>query len=195
MQSYLPHHARASDAGAVLRFWFGEPPDYGTSLKRWFEKDAAFDAKVREGFLPLYERLAAAGDAEGWQQRAADCLAYVIVLDQFPRNMFRGTARAFGTDPLALAAAEHAVRNGYDRDMLAVEKQFIYLPFEHSESLADQERACELTRPLGEELHDWALRHKRIIERFGRFPHRNAVLGRASTPEEIGFLRQPGSSF
>jgi len=117
------------------------------------------------------------------------------VLDQFPRNMFRGAPRAFAADPVALAAAKHAVARGYDRGFPDVEKQFIYLPFEHSESLADQEKACELMRPLGDDLYDWALRHKRIIERFGRFPHRNEILGRKSTPEEIEFLKQPGSGF
>ena len=194
MQSYLPDEALAAEAKAVLRFWFGEPPEYGTSLKRWFEKDPAFDARVSEAFLRLYERLAAGGGA-GWLQRPADCLGYIVLLDQFPRNMFRGTARAFAADPLALAAAKHAVGSGYDRDMLPVEKQFVYLPFEHSESLPDQEHACELMQPLGEDLYDWALRHKRVIERFGRFPHRNSALRRASTPEEIEFLEQPGSSF
>jgi len=194
VQSYLPDEALAAEAKAVLRFWFGEAPEYGTSLKRWFEKDVAFDAQVCAAFLPLYERHAAGGGAD-WLQCPADCLAYIVVLDQLPRNMFRGTARAFDADPLALAAAKLAVRSGYDREMLVVEKQFIYLPFEHSESLADQERACELMRPLGEELYDWALRHRRIIERFGRFPHRNAALGRASAPEEIEFLKQPGSGF
>jgi uncharacterized protein (DUF924 family) len=194
VQSHLPDEAHAAEARAVLRFWFGEPPEYGTSLKRWFEKDPAFDARVSEEFLRLYERLAAGRDA-GWLRRPADCLAYIVVLDQFPRNMFRGAARAFAADPLALAAARHAVESGHDRGMLVVERQFVYLPFEHSESLADQERACELMRPLGEDLYDWALRHKRIVERFGRFPHRNAALGRASTPEEIAFLQQPGSGF
>jgi len=194
VQSYLPEGALAAEARAVLRFWFGEPPVYGTPLKRWFEKDPAFDARVRATFLPLYERLAAGGDRD-WLQRRADCLAYIVVLDQLPRNMFRDKARAFATDPLALVAAMHAVGSGYDRGLLAVERQFVYLPFEHSEALADQERACELMRPLGEDLYDWALRHKRIIERFGRFPHRNAALGRASTPEELEFLKQPGSSF
>lgn len=194
MQGYLPDAAHATEAKAVLRFWFGEPSEYGTSLKRWFEKDAAFDASVRASFLGIYERLAGGADGD-WLQRSGDCLAYIIVLDQFPRNMFRGTAAAFTGDPLALAAAKHAVEKGYDHDMLMVEKQFVYLPFEHSESLAEQERACELMQPLGADLYDWALRHKRIIERFGRFPHRNAALGRASTPEEIEFLGQPGSSF
>ena len=194
MQSYLPDEARDAEATAVLRFWFGEPPEHGASRKRWFEKDPAFDAQVRAAFLPLYERLAAGGGLE-WLERAADSLAYIVVLDQFPRNMFRGAARAFAADPLALAAAKRVVASDHDRDLLAVERQFIYLPFEHSESLADQVRACELMRPLGEDLYDWALRHKRIVERFGRFPHRNAALGRASTPEEIEFLKQPGSGF
>ena len=174
----------------VLEFWFGRPA--GAPQKRWFEKNAAFDAEVRERFLPLYEHLAAGLQ---WLDAAKPCLARIVVLDQFPRNMFRGAPRAFATDVLALAAAKHAVAAGFDRDMLPVERQFIYLPFEHSESLADQERACELMRPLGEEAYDWALRHKHVIERFGRFPHRNAILGRRSTAEEIEFLRQPGSSF
>ena len=109
--------------------------------------------------------------------------------------MVRGTPRAFATDALALAAARHALAAGYDRDWLRVEKIFAYLPLEHSEALADQQRACELMRPLGEEQYDYALRHKAIIERFGRFPHRNAILGRASTAEELEFLKQPGSGF
>ena len=174
---------RAED---VLRFWFGQDP------KRWFEKNAAFDAEIRTRFLPLYEELSSKAD---WLSQARDCLARVIVLDQFPRNMFRGTARAFAADPLALAAAKHAVAKGYDEGLLPVEKQFLYLPFEHSESLADQERACDLMKPLGEELYGWAVKHKVIIERFGRFPHRNEILGRTSTPEETAFLKQPGSGF
>jgi len=173
-------------APEVLRFWFGQ------DAKRWFEKNAAFDAEIRTRFLPLYEELSR---NEDWLSQPRDCLARIVVLDQFPRNMFRGSPRAFATDPLALAAAKHAVAKGYDRGMLDVERQFVYLPFEHSESLADQERACELMRPLGDDLYDWAVRHKRIIERFGRFPHRNEILGRQSTPEEIEFLKQPGSGF
>ena len=176
----------------VLDFWFGEGAERGKAHKRWFEKNAAFDAEVRSRFLPLHERLAGGTD---WLSQPADCLARIVVLDQFPRNMFRGSPRAFAADPLALAAAKHTVAKGYDRGMLDVERQFVYLPFEHSESLADQERACELMKPLGEDLLDWALRHKRIIERFGRFPHRNEILGRKSTPEEIEFLKQPGSGF
>jgi len=178
----------------VLRFWFGEGSDYGQSHKRWFEKDPSFDAEIRDRFLSLFVDFASGGGHK-WLDRPQDCLARIVVLDQFPRNMFRGTPRAFSTDGLALAAAEHAVEKGFDRGMLDVERQFVYLPFEHSESAADQERACELMKPLGEDLYDWALKHKRIVERFGRFPHRNEILGRPSTPEEIEFLKQPGSGF
>ena len=179
-------------ANEVLDFWFGTGAERGRAHKRWFEKNAAFDAEVRSRFLTAYEEQLR--DA-AWLAAPASCLARIVVLDQFPRNMFRGTPRAFAADPLALAASKHAVATGYDRDLLPVEKQFVYLPFEHSESLSDQERACELMRPLGEELYGWAVKHKVIIERFGRFPHRNAILGRASTPEEIEFLKQPGSGF
>ena len=173
-------------AEEVLSFWFGQ------DAKRWFEKNATFDAEIRSRFLPLHEELSSNAD---WLSQPRDCLARIIVLDQFPRNMFRGTARAFVTDPLALAAAKRALASGFDRDMQVAQKQFMYLPFEHSESLADQRRACELMQPLGADLYDWAVKHKVIIERFGRFPHRNAILGRESTPEEIEFLKQPGSGF
>jgi uncharacterized protein (DUF924 family) len=123
-----------------------------------------------------------------------------VLLDQFPRNMFRGTPRAFAADPLALDTARYAVEQGYDKVLLPVERLFAYLPFEHSESLADQLRACELIKPLEsfpetDDAYRYALAHLDVIQRFGRFPHRNAILGRASTPEEIEFLQQPGSSF
>src|SRR6185295_1045297 len=144
-------------AEEVLRFWFGE------AATRWFEKNSAFDGEIRSRFLPLYEALSSNDD---WLSEPRLCLARIVVLDQFPRNMFRGTPRAFAADSLALAAARHAVAEGFDRDMPVAEKQFVYLPFEHSEALADQERACQLMKPLGEDLYDWALRHKRIIERF-----------------------------
>ena len=173
----------------VLRFWFEE-----ARPSQWFEKDERFDAEVRRRFLALHEVLARQPVASLLTDERTALVA-VIVFDQMSRNMFRGTARAFATDRLALAAARHAIESGYDRDWLRVEKIFAYLPFEHSESLADQERACELMRPLGDEQYDYALRHKVIIERFGRFPHRNAILGRESTPEEIEFLKQPGSGF
>ena len=179
-------------APEVLRFWFGEGPEHGKSHKRWFVKDAAFDAEITKLFLPLHEELVRRKICMG---NSRDCLARIVVLDQFPRNMFRGTARAFASDPLALESARLALERGWDRGMLPVEQLFVYLPFEHSESLADQELCCELMKSLDPEQLRYALRHKEIIERFGRFPHRNALLGRASTPEEIEFLKQPGSGF
>jgi len=181
----------------VLRFWFGEGADYGRRHKRWFEKDTAFDAEIRARFLTLNERLSS---SQEWLAPAASCLARILVLDQFPRNMFRGTSRAFATDPPALAAARHAIAERFDAGLLPVERLFVYLPFEHSEVLADQEQACRLCEPLAAfaETADalrYAIAHRGVIRRFGRFPHRNAILGRVSTPEEIGFLKQPGSAF
>jgi uncharacterized protein (DUF924 family) len=186
-------------ASEVLLFWFGGPAERGRRQKRWFEKSDAFDREVRERFLGLYEQ-AFDGKRADWKANPHDCLALIVLLDQFPRNMFRGTPRAFAADPLALEAARHAVAQGHDRALLPVERLFTYLPFEHSESLDDQERACELTRPLEafketDDAYRYAVAHRDIIRRFGRFPHRNAVLGRESTPEEAAFLRQPGSSF
>ena len=189
----MPHYAPDD----VLAFWFGSGADYGKRHKRWFEKDAAFDAEITRHFLGLYESLA--GSRE-WLGAPRDCLARIVVLDQFPRQMFRGSARAFAADPLALEAAKLAVERRYDRDLLPVEKLFVYLPFEHSEVLADQLRACELTQPLAQfpetdDVYRFACAHRDIVQRFGRFPHRNAILGRVSTPAEIEFLKQPGSSF
>jgi uncharacterized protein (DUF924 family) len=188
-----------STAAEILPFWFGPPGERGKQQKRWFEKSDAFDREVRERFLPLHEE-AAAGRLAHLKASAADCLALIVLLDQFPRNMFRGAPRAFATDPLALEAARHAVERGFDRGLLPVERLFVYLPFEHSEALADQERSCELTKPLDaypetNEVYRYAVLHRDIIRRFGRFPHRNAILGRTSTPEEIEFLKGPGSSF
>ncbi|MGH8669210.1 MAG: DUF924 family protein [Burkholderiales bacterium] len=181
----------------VLLFWFGTPGEQGK--RRWFDKSTAFDREVRGRFLAAYEE-GVAGELSQWKQAARDCLALIVLLDQFPRNMFRGTARAFAADLLALDAARHAVARQYDCDLMPVERMFTYLPFEHSESLGDQVRACELTKPLEAfaetaDAYRYALAHRDIIERFGRFPHRNAILGRVSTPEEIAFLEQPGSSF
>jgi uncharacterized protein (DUF924 family) len=183
----------------ILLFWFGPQAERGKAHKRWFEKSEAFDREVRERFLASYQE-AAAGELLRVRENPNECLALILLLDQFPRNMFRGTPRAFATDALALETARRAVARGFDRGMLAVERLFVYLPFEHSESLADQERACELMKPLDAlqpelEAYRYALLHRDIIQRFGRFPHRNAVLGRASTPEELEFLQGPGSSF
>jgi len=188
---------QASDprAHSILTFWFGR----GERDKRWFEKSAAFDAEVRAKFLPLYEE-AASGALAGWTDRAGDCLALIVALDQFPRNMFRGTARAFATDGRALDAARRAVAEGYDRGMRPLERMFVYLPFMHAESLEDQQRCCDLTEalklfPETDDVNRYARAHRDVVARFGRFPHRNAALGRASTPEEIEFLKAPGSAF
>jgi uncharacterized protein (DUF924 family) len=187
--------AKNPQAAEVIGFWFGS----ADRDKRWFEKNAAFDDEIRARFLALHGE-AAAGKLTYWQGEPSDCLALVVLLDQFPRNMFRGSARAFATDALALDAAKHAVAQGYDRVMRPLERMFVYLPFEHAESLAEQERGCELSMPLDgfaetAAVYRYATLHRDIIRRFGRFPHRNAILGRASTPEEIEFLKGPGSSF
>ena len=192
----MSHYRAASE---VLLFWFGAPPDHGKRHQRWFEKDPAFDAATRERFLPLFEQLAAGGGRD-WLTSPPDCLARIVMLDQFPRNMFRGSARAFAGDALALETARYAIEHSYDRAMLPVERMFAYLPFEHSESLDDQLRACELTAALSAfpetaDAHRYAAAHRDIIRRFGRFPHRNAALGRETTPEETEFLKQPGSGF
>jgi uncharacterized protein (DUF924 family) len=181
-------HHEAVQPQQILDFWFRQ------ERKAWFRKDPAFDAEIRARFLALYER-AATGQLADWMQAPKSCLALVVVLDQFGRNMFRDSARAFAADPLALEAARTLVDRGWDAAFSDDERGFAYLPFEHSESLADQERCCALLRPLGEESYRYAERHREIIARFGRFPHRNAALGRASTPKEIEFLAQPGSSF
>jgi uncharacterized protein (DUF924 family) len=186
-------------APQILSFWFGEGADYGKVHKRWFEKDPAFDAEVTKRFRKLQEEMIGGMHRE-WLDRPRDCLARIIVLDQFPRHIHRGSARAFSSDALALEAAKHLVSEGWDRELLPVERMFAYLPYEHSESLPDQDRACELCEPLRAfpETADtprYALAHRDIIRRFGRFPHRNAALGRVSTAEENDFLKQSGSSF
>ncbi|HUJ88007.1 MAG TPA: DUF924 family protein [Burkholderiales bacterium] len=182
-----------------MRFWFGGDAGYGKSRKAWFEKNPEFDCEIRARFSPLYE-LAASSALDGWQAQPGNCLALVIALDQFPRNLFRGDAKAYASDARACAAARDAVEAGYDRDMLPVERLFLYLPFEHSESLDDQWRALALIGRLAPwpetaDAFSYAVRHWDIVRRFGRFPHRNAALGRASAPEEVEFLKLPGSGF
>jgi uncharacterized protein (DUF924 family) len=184
-------------APEVLGFWFGEGAEYGKVHKRWFEKDPAFDAEVRRRFLKLHGQQAVSRE---WLDDPRECLARIIVLDQFPRHIYRGSGRAFSSDALALEAAKHLVDQRWDRHLLPVERMFVYLPFQHSESLDDQLRACELYEPLKAfpetaDTDRYAIAHRDIIRRFGRFPHRNAMLGRPSTTEEIEFLKQPGSSF
>lgn len=186
----------------VLDFWFGRPDDAGYGGKReiWFEKNDDFDAEIRDRFMADWEA-AEAGQLDPMQRTARGALALVIVLDQFPRNMFRGEARAFATDAQAREVAGAAIACGFDLALTPVERRFFYLPFEHGENLADQARCarymCEHL-PSDDERDasiEYARRHRVIIERFGRFPHRNAALGRTSTPEEIAFLDEPNSRF
>lgn len=175
-------------AAEVLRFWFEE------HHKDWFVKNPAFDAEIGKRFLALHEA-AAAGQLAHWADDPHACLALVIVLDQFPRNMFRGDARAFATDAQALAAARVILERGWNKAMSQPQQLFAYLPLEHSESLPDQILCCGLMQDFDAEQLRYAIRHREIIERFGRFPHRNAALGRASTAAELEFLKQPGSGF
>ena len=183
----------------VADFWFGPVDARGPARREWFRKDAAFDAEIRRRFGALHAA-AAAREREAWRASPRPMLALVIVLDQFSRNLFRGDARAFAQDAHARECAREALGRGDDLRLLPVEREFLYMPFEHSESLADQDRGVELMRSLAafEETRDlagWAEKHREIIRRFGRFPHRNAALGRPSTPAEVAFLREPGSSF
>jgi uncharacterized protein (DUF924 family) len=176
----------AADAAEVVAFWRDAGPD------RWFTKDAAFDENIRHHFLAAHEA-AAAGKLAGWETSAEGALALLILLDQFPRNMFRGEARAFATDALARAIAAGALLHGFDAQVPVDMRAFFYLPFMHSEDLADQQRAIALYQAAGngDDLK-WAAMHADIIRRFGRFPHRNAMLGRATTPEERVFLDEGG---
>jgi uncharacterized protein (DUF924 family) len=177
-----------ASAAEVVSFWRDAGPD------RWFTKDLAFDDQIRERFFDTYEA-AAAGKLSGWEHNAQDALALLILLDQFPRNMFRGDARAFATDPLARAVAAGAIVRGFDSQVPADLRSFFYLPFEHSEDLADQERGVAFYRAAGDaDGLKWAEIHADIIRRFGRFPHRNAVLGRTTTVDEQKFLDDGGFS-
>jgi uncharacterized protein (DUF924 family) len=184
----------------ILDFWFGSPDsaEYGTARNAWFLKNAAFDAEIRRRFGAVIETALGGGLADWTAPRAA--LARVLVLDQFTRNCYRDSARAFAGDDEALAAATAVVDQGHDDDLIPVERWFLYMPFEHSESPVAQARSLALFTRLSEEtgLADplvWAKKHAAIIERFGRYPHRNALIGRESTPEEIAFLATQGSSF
>jgi uncharacterized protein (DUF924 family) len=174
----------------VLKFWFEQ-----TEPDQWFEKDPTFDASIRERFLGLHEILVSRENND-FLANAHTALAAVIVLDQMSRNMFRGTPRAFATDPQALWLAETAIVRGFDAGLTKDQRMFLYLPFEHSEDRQSQARSVALMASLGDpELQKWAEAHRTIVDRFGRFPHRNGVLGRISTPEESEFLKQPDSDF
>ena len=186
----------------LLGFWFGAAPgspDYGRKREVWFEENTAFDAEVRR-YLGAAHGAAAMARLDAWAESARGALALVILLDQVPRNIFRGEARCFATDEKARGVAAAALARGYDRALMPVERMFLYLPFEHSERIEDQRRSLELFASLEADpatagCLGWASRHHDVIARFGRFPHRNAALGRATTPEEAAFLAEPGSSF
>ena len=192
----------SDDAGAVLDFWFGAPgsAEFGSARKAWFSKDAAYDAAIRERFGALVER-ALRGELEAWADEPRGALAHILLLDQFTRNAFRGTPRSFAGDSRALAAATRMVGSRHDEALPPFMRGFVYLPFEHAEGLAMQDEAIRLFGKLVSEapehadMLDYAHRHRAVIERFGRFPHRNEILGRRSTAEEIAFLNPPGSGF
>ena len=174
----------------VLTFWF---EDVGQD--RWYKKDPALDAEIRDRFLVTY-RAAAQGELFVWRHEDEGRLAEIIVLDQFPRNLFREDAASFATDGMALILSQEAVRMEVGPHWGADRKQFLLMPHMHSESLLIQEESVRLFRQPGlEENYDFAVRHKAVIERFGRFPHRNAALGRDNTPEEDTYLAEPGSGF
>jgi uncharacterized protein (DUF924 family) len=192
---------RLSRVSEILEFWFGNPArkEYGKPREIWFTKNPKFDRQLQTQFLADYE-LAVAGKLDDWQDSPQSCLALIILLDQFPRNMFRGTPQAFATDDRALAMAKYAIEQQYDRQLLPVQAWFVYLPFEHSENLVEQNQSVQLFERLKDDLDSEiaiasAIHHREIIDRFGRFPHRNQILGRRTTQAEAEFLQQPGSSF
>lgn len=193
----LPQQARE-----VLDCWFGTPdePDFGIARKSWFARDEAFDTMLRERFGSLIDA-ARESRLDGWAATPLGALALIVVLDQFSRNCHRSTPRAFAGDQKALRTAQQMVASGADRILpTAHHRAFAYLPFEHDETMASQHESMRLFKQLeaepgGESYYRFAVRHAEIVERFGRFPHRNAALGRVSTAEEIDFLRKPGSSF
>jgi uncharacterized protein (DUF924 family) len=170
----------------LVAFWTA------AGMQKWFGKDPAFDATLRDRFSKLHDE-AREGDLAPWLESADRSFAGVLALDQFPRNVFRGTPRMFATDARARELADRAIALGHDKAVVADVRYFYYLPFEHAESLVDQERSVRLHEVLGlEAITKYAIEHRDIIQRFGRFPHRNAVLGRTSTAEEIAFLEGGG---
>jgi len=193
----------------ILDFWFGELNQHGCSTpehrKRWWTKSDAFDESIQHHFLDDYEAIVD-GEREAWRSSARGALAYIIVLDQFSRNMFRGTPQMFAADELAREVCREGLDAGFDAELSFDERVFFYLPLEHSESMADHKLCLELFERLlasapelleadAKYYLDFAVQHKAIIERFGRYPHRNEMLGRASSEQEAKFLREPGSSF
>lgn len=188
------------DTNAILDFWFGAPgdPEFGKIRPLWFTKSNATDQQIRERFGSDLEA-ALQDETHSPNSSPRDTLASIIVLDQFTRNVYRDTPRAFAGDPAALRLASGLVDRHLDRELALVERWFAYMPFEHSEFLNDQHESVRLVEQLAREGMaeplPWAIKHRDVIERFGRFPHRNSILERPSTPEEIEFLKEPGSRF
>jgi uncharacterized protein (DUF924 family) len=179
----------------VLSFWFAGDPTLAREI--WFQTDAGFDAACTD--LAAAREAAKAGALDAWADTPRGALALLILLDQLSRNLHRGSAEAFAADPKARAVAREMVARGFDRALTPVERGFVYLPFEHSESLADQDESVRLFTALqaeaGGDVLEYAIRHRDVIRRFGRFPHRNAALGRASTAAEVAYLAEPGAGF
>lgn len=176
----------------ILDFWFDQ-----TSPQQWFQTNPEFDALVAERFLERYEK-ARDGVFDDWRRDADGCLALCLLMDQFPRNMFRGTPQAYATDSKALVIAKYAVSKGFDQVLPLVKRRFLYLPYEHSETLNDQRCCVEFFEKIKKEdplSYDYALRHFQVIDEYGRFPHRNKILGRMNTPEEEEYLARPDSGF
>jgi uncharacterized protein (DUF924 family) len=191
------------DAASILDYWLG--PEAGRDdppraiSQRWFDKSAELDAFIEREFGSAVVR-AASGELDTWAATARGRLSLVILLDQLTRNIHRGSGRMFEHDPKAVALTKAGLELGHDRELKAAERQFLYMPLMHSERLEDQKQSVALFEALAQDApsidsRKWARRHMEIVARFGRFPHRNALLGRASTPEEIEFLSQPGSAF
>ena len=184
-----------TEPAEILAFWFAGDPSARRDV--WFQKDDEFDAGCRR-FEDAHVA-AKRGELDGWAAKPDGALALLILLDQLSRNLHRGSPETFAADPKARAIASAAIALGLDRPMTAVQRMFVYLPFEHSEDIADQERSVALFESiraeLGDSTVDYAARHRDVIQRFGRFPHRNAVLGRANTPAEEAYLAEPGAGF
>ncbi|KAM3099414.1 DUF924 family protein [Phormidesmis sp. 146-12] len=189
-----------SQIEAILNFWFGEIAEDGqfNYRKEWFIKNPEFDEQVKP-FQSTYEQ-AAQGQLDTWLESPQGCLALVLLLDQVPRNLFRGQPKSFATDAKALSVTQTALSQGFDQALPPVQRFFLYMPLEHSEDLEHQHQSVSLFHqfvddPVLRDTYDYAIRHRDVIERFGRFPHRNQILDRPSTPQEVEFLKQPGSSF
>lgn len=194
---------------SICEFWFGTSTDDAEVGEQqaglWWAKNPEIDAQIQARFAPYLPRLVA-GELDPWRQTALGHLALILLTDQFPRNIFRGTPQAFGWDAIALSLCQQGIAAGVDQQLPPIQRLFFYLPLEHSEVLADQDHSLQLFQQLQTTVEpksaalfayytDFAQRHRAVIERFGRFPHRNEILGRPSTPEELAFLQTPGSAF